>query len=65
MSLNFGPGKREPTPRLMLMILWVDTRSTYTMSVPSSTAAEHDSLTCATSVSMTGSARFQIGMDER
>jgi tripartite-type tricarboxylate transporter receptor subunit TctC len=31
----------------------------------SSTAAEHDSFTCCTSASITGSARFQIGIDDR
>ena len=47
------------------MILRVDTRSTYTMSVPSSTPAEQDSFTCSTSDSITGSATFHMGMDER
>ena len=47
------------------MILRVDTRSTYTMSVPSSTPAEHDSFTCSTSASITGSATFHIGIEER
>jgi len=35
------------------------------MSVASSTAAEHDSCTCCTNASITGSARFQIGIDDR
>jgi hypothetical protein len=47
------------------MILCVGTRSTYTMSVPSSTEAEHDSRTCSTSPSITGSAKSQMGMDDR
>ena len=47
------------------MILCVGTRSTYTMSRPSSTAADEDSRTSATRSSITGSARFQMGNDER
>ena len=47
------------------MILCVGTRSTYTMSPPSSTAAELDSFTCSTSASITGSARFHSGSDDR
>ena len=43
-------GSRVPTASVMLMILRVGTRTTYTTSTSSSTASDDDSFTFATSL---------------
>ncbi len=49
-------GKRVPTVIVAVMMRCVGTRATYTMSSPSRTHRDDDSLICATSCSKCGSA---------